>query len=279
MEITQIKKQLSIRKVLHHYNLTPDKNNMLRCPFHDDKTPSMKIYPETNTWTCFSSKCTAGTGDQIEMIQRKDNLTKHQAILKAASMLNGSAGLPVKSQAPAASTEPLKMFTSFKHALIRSPKAKDYAEKRHLNINRFEIGYNSGTTYKQMKHCIIFPLKNQSGEITSFYGRSILDKKDAKHYYTAGRTGLYPKCPAEKTESLILTESIIDAATLLQYPEITNNYTILSLYGTNGLTDEHTKAIKELRNLKEIILFFDGDEAGEKSSRKDRACPVSTIKR
>ncbi|KAF5417237.1 MAG: DNA primase [Candidatus Methanophagaceae archaeon] len=268
MEITQIKKQLSIRKVLHHYNLTPDKNNMLRCPFHDDKTPSMKIYPETNTWTCFSSKCTAGTGDQIEMIQRKDNLTKHQAILKAASMLNGSAGLPVKSQAPAASTEPLKMFTSFKHALIRSPKAKDYAEKRHLNINRFEIGYNSGTTYKQMKHCIIFPLKNQSGEITSFYGRSILDKKDAKHYYTAGRTGLYPKCPAEKTESLILTESIIDAATLLQYPEITNNYTILSLYGTNGLTDEHTKAIKELRNLKEIILFFDGDEAGEKAAVK-----------
>ena len=275
MEIKAIKQKLSIRKVLHHYNLTPDKNNMIRCPFHNDKTPSMKIYPETNTWTCFSSSCTAGTGDQIEMIQRKDKLNKHQAILKAKSLLNGSGNIAISpeniaksSEKPATSTDPLKMFTSFKHALIRSPKAKEYAEKRHLNINRLEIGYNSGTTYKNMKHCIIFSLKNQSGDITSFYGRSILDKKNAKHYYTAGRTGLYPAYPKEETEILILTESIIDTATLLQYPEITKNYTILTLYGTNGLTDEHTKAIKELRNLKEIILFFDGDEPGRTAIEK-----------
>jgi DNA primase len=73
MEITQIKKSLSIRKVLHHYNLEPDKNNMIRCPFHNDKTPSMKIYPDTDTWTCFSSNCKAGSGDTIEFIQKKEN--------------------------------------------------------------------------------------------------------------------------------------------------------------------------------------------------------------
>jgi hypothetical protein len=77
-------------------------------------------------------------------------------------------------------TDYLKRFTSFKLALQRSPKAKTYAENRHLDLNRLEVGYNSGSTYKQacatMKHCLIFPLKNQSGDITSFYGRSILDK-------------------------------------------------------------------------------------------------------
>ena len=94
MEIKEIKTKLSIQKVLNYYGLKPDKNNMLHCPFHNDKTPSMKIYPETNTWTCFSSNCEAGTGDTIEMIQRKEKLNKHQAILKAKSLLNGS---PVQS--------------------------------------------------------------------------------------------------------------------------------------------------------------------------------------
>jgi DNA primase len=276
MEIQEIKKSLSIRKVLHHYKLRPDKNNMIRCPFHNDKTPSMKIYPDTDTWTCFSSNCKAGSGDTIEFIQKKENLTKHQAILKAKSMLNvpvnGTAQIPNDKPVTMTTTDYLKRFTSFKLALQRSPKAKTYAENRHLDLNRLEVGYNSGSTYKQacatMKHCLIFPLKNQSGDITSFYGRSILDKKDAKHYYTKNRTGLYPKYPAEETETLILTESVIDAATLIPVKLLNTYYSILALYGTNGLTGEHTEAIQQLPKLKEIILFFDGDEAGRKAAEK-----------
>jgi DNA primase len=249
---------------------------MIRCPFHNDKTPSMKIYPDTDTWTCFSSNCKAGSGDTIEFIQKKENLTKHQAILKAKSMLNvpvnGTAQISNDKPEIMTTTDYLKRFTSFKLALQRSPKAKTYAENRHLDLNRLEVGYNSGSTYKQacatMKHCLIFPLKNQSGDITSFYGRSILDKKDAKHYYTKNRTGLYPKYPAEETETLILTESVIDAATLIPVKLLNTYYSILALYGTNGLTGEHTEAIQQLPKLKEIILFFDGDEAGRKASEK-----------
>ncbi|MEN8251762.1 MAG: CHC2 zinc finger domain-containing protein, partial [Bacteroidota bacterium] len=55
MEIQQIKQRLKIETVLARYQLTPDRNNRLRCPFHDDKTPSMQVYPKTGTWTCFSS--------------------------------------------------------------------------------------------------------------------------------------------------------------------------------------------------------------------------------
>ena len=304
MEITQIKKQLSIRKVLHHYNLTPDKNNMLRCPFHNDKTPSMKIYPETNTWTCFSSNCTAGTGDQIEMIQRKDKLNKHQAILKAKSLLNGSESIAVPVQPSAGEREEFlnKMFNYFKKAVSNSRPAKEYLTSRHLDISKIETGYNSGQfhhgtrkdetliktclnyglltetgtksrtgepAYKPFgKSCIVFPLKNKENRITGLYFRSILKNTNNRHYYLKNRQGLYPAYPKEETEILILTESIIDTATLLQYPAITKNYTILSLYGTNGLTDQHTQAIKELRKLKEIILFFDGDEAGIKATEK-----------
>jgi len=65
-----------------------------------------------------------------------------------------------------------------------------------------------------------------------------------------------------------LTESIIDAASLLEQEEIRNKYKVLALYGTNGLTEEHQQAIKELAELEEIILFLNGDEAGKKAVEK-----------
>jgi DNA primase len=39
MEITGIKTQLTLKEVLSHYGLKPDKHLRLKCPFHADKTP------------------------------------------------------------------------------------------------------------------------------------------------------------------------------------------------------------------------------------------------
>ena len=55
MEIPEIKSKLTLKEVLNHYNLKPDKHLRLHCPFHPDKTPSMQVYLETNTVYCFSS--------------------------------------------------------------------------------------------------------------------------------------------------------------------------------------------------------------------------------
>jgi len=62
MDIATLKAQLSILTVLEHYDLAPNKNGMLCCPFHADKTPSLQIYPKTNTYCCFSSNCQAPGG-------------------------------------------------------------------------------------------------------------------------------------------------------------------------------------------------------------------------
>ncbi len=73
MEITDIKQRLPILKLLAHYSIKPDparvgagKNNHIKYPFHDDDTPSCKIYPETNTYHCFAC---GKTGDVIQFIQ------------------------------------------------------------------------------------------------------------------------------------------------------------------------------------------------------------------
>jgi DNA primase len=64
------------------------------------------------------------------------------------------------------------------------------------------------------------------------------------------------------------TESIIDAASLLQQPAIKAHYEILSLYGTNGLTEEHQRAILSLAHLQEIIFMLNADDAGKAAVQK-----------
>ena len=88
MEIQDIKAALSIQTVLNHYNLSPDRNHRLNCPWHNDKTPSLQIYPKTNTWTCFSSNCTAGSGDTIEMIQKMEKCTKDRYIQIPSTLID-----------------------------------------------------------------------------------------------------------------------------------------------------------------------------------------------
>ena len=316
MELKDIKQQLTINQVLSHYSLKPDKNQRLLCPFHPDKTPSLQIYPATNTYCCFSSNCNAGTGDAIQFIQLKENCSKHEALVRAASLLNGNTAIPQQpgtaaklfiveqSEIPmnigkAAPLEKIavitKLFKYFTKALPLTNKAVDYLQSRAIDYKLHETGYNSGDWHHKLneknfiasceqygllkarvangftvwaKDCIIFPLKNQENKIISLYGRSITNNEESRHFYLSNREGLYPGYPGLQTKKLIIVESIIDAASLLQQKEITTQFTILSLYGTNGLTDEHLAAIASLPQLEEIILMLNADEPGEAATHK-----------
>ncbi len=195
------------------------------------------------------------------------------------------------------------MFTYFKNAVHNSKPAQDYINRRNLDAIRVEIGYNSGqfhhgarrdetlinncmalgllapwgvnnrkpneVAYKAFgKECICFALRNKSNQITGMYFRSTINNKDQKHFYLKESTGLYPNYPNPDTKKIIIAESIIDAASLLQIAAITSQYSILAAYGTNRLNDEMQAAIKELNHLQEIIFAFDNDEAGNKAAEK-----------
>ncbi len=56
MEIKDIKARLDIETVLKHYGLQANRNHMLKCPFHDEKESSLKIYLNINTLNCFVCK-------------------------------------------------------------------------------------------------------------------------------------------------------------------------------------------------------------------------------
>jgi DNA primase len=237
MDIKDIKAQLTITQVLQHYNLRADKNNKLCCPFHDDKSPSLQIYPATNTYCCFSANCKAATGDAIQFIQLKENCTKHEALNKAASLINGNpiTTAPIEAKL-IIETEPLekiavltKLFKYFTKSLPLTKKAVDYTESRAINYKVHEIGFNTGDWHHKLnekkfiiacesygllkaipvkgftvwgRDCIIFPLKNPENKIVSFYGRSIINNEDHRHFYLSNRSGLYPGYPKSGTKKI-----------------------------------------------------------------------------
>jgi DNA primase len=194
------------------------------------------------------------------------------------------------------------MFTYFKNAVHNSKPAQEYLQQRGLNPLKIEVGYNTaqfhhgarkedtlinncvavgllapwGTNTRQggqafkpfAKFCIAFALKNKANQVTGLYFRSTENDTDQKHYYLKDSTGLYPGYPHPETKKLIITESIIDAASLLQIEAIAKEYSLLSAYGTNRLNDEMKSAITELKQLNEIVFAFDNDEAGNKAAAK-----------
>jgi len=304
MEIPDIKQNLSILEVVKHYDLQPNKNNLLCCPFHEDDKPSLQLYPKTNTWHCFG--CGKGT-DQIDFIQLKENCSKHEAINKAKELVkcpqstnqqsNQSSNKMELTQTQR--TETLtKAFTYFARSIHgRDEKPKQYLQNRALDVNKITVGYDAHNFHKSREitpdlkgmylasgliypdklgrtnnyhsffdGCIVFPISSEQGEIANLYGRCIDKSKESKHRYLPGKhQGIYPKYPKAETERLIITECIIDCATLLQIPEIACKYEMISCYGTNNFTAEHQTAIKNLQALKEVILFYDGDKAGREA--------------
>jgi len=258
MEIQILKTQLDIYQVADRLGIQINKYHKAQCPFHDDKRPSLQFSKEKQIATCFSSNCVAGTMDVIGLAEKKLNLSTHEAIKWLQQEFGLQDQKPIEAK-PIPINYP-KLFRVFEGNLKKSSKGKAYLEERGLNEN-LEVGYN-GTAWEKMKHCVIFPLKDKQGQITSFYGRSTVA---ANHFYNSNRKGLYPGYPKAETETLILTESVIDNATLQQY----TNHETLALYGTNGLITEHQEAIKELHQLKEIILFLDGDQAGKEAVKRN----------
>jgi len=301
--------------VLHHYGLKTDKHDMLVCPFHEDKSPSLKIYTKTNTFHCFG--CGA-TGDGIQFIELFSKLTKHEAILRAKELLNISeipmsvaiSGEKAKTLVDPNYTitpKPMEQQTEEKDLLPRlavlgkvamdcratfkrAEKAREYLNGRGLDPDKMSVGYigidlgkgwnrqlqesamqlgilkqtKPDTFAPKFKNCVLFFTKNEKGQVIDLYGRSVIDGTENRHFYLNGHhQGIYPKYPEPGTKKLILTEAIIDCETLLQQPELTEHYSIIALFGTNGFTQEIQQAIQGLPELEEVILFFDGDNAGQ----------------
>ena len=77
---TQIKMAVSVKEAAEYYGLEVNRGNMVCCPFHADRTPSMKL--NEDYFYCFG--CGA-SGDVIDLAARLFGLSGYDAAKKLAA--------------------------------------------------------------------------------------------------------------------------------------------------------------------------------------------------
>ena len=151
--IEEVKRRSEIEDVVGKYvRLKRTGSNIVGlCPFHNEKTPSFTVFPQTSSFYCFG--CGAG-GDVFSFIMRAEGLDYPGAV----EFLARSAGVPLEERQSGGGNRPTvrrervldcnREAARLFHAALQSPsgaQARAYlTEQRRLTektIRRFGIGY------------------------------------------------------------------------------------------------------------------------------------------
>lgn len=86
----EIKAQVSMRQVADLYGLKVNRAGFMRCPFHNEKTASLKVYEGARGYHCFGC---GRTGDVIGFVREMDGATFSEACEKLNNAFH--LGLPL----------------------------------------------------------------------------------------------------------------------------------------------------------------------------------------
>jgi hypothetical protein len=100
---------------------------------------------------------------------------------------------------------------------------------------------------------IVFPLKNDKHEVVNLFAIR-LNLKDEKTEYL-NQDGIYPCYPHQSTKKLYITQSVLDAASLLESRTLDNKESVMALI-EGDLKSQHIEALNTLPNLEEIIFII-----------------------
>lgn len=79
----RVKESVRLADVLSLYHLQPDRAGFLHCPFHSgDRSPSLKVYLDQNTWHCFGC---GKNGTVIDFVMQMERCSFTDAIKKLDS--------------------------------------------------------------------------------------------------------------------------------------------------------------------------------------------------
>ena len=76
----RVKESVRLADVLSLYHLQPDRAGFLHCPFHSgDRSPSLKVYLDQNTWHCFGC---GKSGTVIDFVMEMERCSFVDALKK-----------------------------------------------------------------------------------------------------------------------------------------------------------------------------------------------------
>lgn len=301
--IDQLVSDSDIVAVLSNYlKLTKRSSNYItHCPFHDEKTPSFTVSPQKQIYHCFG--CGKG-GNVITFLQEYEGLNFVEAVERLAEFNNVTVPRSSNLSRPDHSEiyELNNMVADFYFSALKNKKYEfvvDYLKQRGVNgetAKKFTIGYadfdqddllaklkekfseetilKSGNFLKNEKGIypfyrkrLMFPIKNHSGNIIGFGGRTIddslpkyLNSKDSPFFNKSRELyGFNNAKQDHKSDYFIVTEGYMDVIMLSQHDV---NNAVASLGTAFSLA--HLQNLFKLK--KKIVFCFDSDEAGLKAA-------------
>ena len=303
-KINEIRNSVNIVDVISSYMpLTPKGKNFFGvCPFHDDTNPSMSVSPSRQIYKCFS--CGA-TGNVFKFIMDYENISFMEAVKKVADLggISVNIGQVAKKQTYTELHQIYDLSLKFYINNLNTAQggeARQYLKKRNINeetIKEFQIGLalkkdnlskilikkfkpedvlksglvgkNDYGYYDLFYERIMFPLYDLDGNPVAYSGR-IYNREDSSKYFNTRETELFKKGEllynyhrakddARRKNQVLIMEGFMDV--IRAYTVGIKN--VVATMGT-AVTPQQAHLIK--RMAKEIILCFDGDEAGAKAT-------------
>ena len=286
------------------------------CPFHGEKTPSFTVSPEKGFYHCFG--CGAH-GTALGFLMEYERLTFIEAIEELAKVVGIDVPKTKEDKIKNKRNNSLKELLSevsihFTSNLSQSKEAINYLKNRGIdgkNAKNFSLGFSNnswseildkfgsseknkqrlldagliikkddGGFYDRFRNRIMFPIKDNRGDVLGFGGR-IIGNDDPK-YLNSPETTLFKKGELlyalfeskeaiNKTKSVIIVEGYTDVIALHKYGF--NN--ALATLGT-ATTEFHIR--KMFRTIDEITFCFDGDKAGYKAALKAMELSLPLVK-
>ena len=262
-----------------------------RCPFHEDRDPSLVLYPQTDSYFCFG--CDAG-GDVIDFVGRlRGSAFKETAALLAST--GAARVLPAnvvrlpsgrRSQGigdeGAAVVEAAAAF--YREQGERSRRARAYITSRGIDVQtaaRLRVGYAEGGLYGHLRERGLSLESAErigllSGERDTLEGRVVvpdLDGRGRATWLTARSLGgdgprylnLRVSSPllglaqarAVDARAVVLTEGPFDWLTACNW-----GLHSVALLGTHASRD----ALGTLRSFRRVYLALDADGAGRRAT-------------
>lgn len=276
------------------------KNYFGVCPFHDDTNPSMSVSREKQIYTCFSCHATGNVFTFLMNYEHKDFSQVLQELAERVGIsLQGYHTKKVNSKYDnwykiyelAAKYYQNNLMTS------AGKEARNYLSKRQISediIKEFGIGWSlearsdlsdllvkkgysldllnqvgiSSNDYDIFHQRLMFPLHDLNGRIVGFSGRIIAGNQNK--YLNTKETTIFKKGHLLYHYHIAKEAARIDKYVIIMegFMDVIRASTvgIRSVVATMGtaLTKEHIQDMKRLSP--QIILCFDGDEAGQKAT-------------
>lgn len=280
------------------------------CPFHDDKTPSLRVTPGKGLWRCMS--CEAA-GNVIQFVAKKEGIEEKAAALRLLSTLPGvqrasqlekkaTASSPAVAVPPHVAADLLARVAGFYARTMHKDRAGlDYLAGRKLAepamLEAFRVGYCNGTLKSALpksgeilSHLRALGVLNAKGNEV-FYGRvtvPILDEAGAVvGLYGRKVEGDAAKLPADSARHIYLAgghRAAFNAAAARHAPRLVFTEAIFDalalwqagergvvpLYGADGFTEHHAALVREM-TASEIVLALDNDAKGRAGTEALRA--------